>query len=164
MSAQSQQTQTRAKTAATKELEFTRTLDAPVDRVFKAWTDPKQLAQWWGPEGFTNPTCEIEPRLDGRLYIVMRGPDGADYPMSGRITEIRPPSRLAFTNIAEDKNGTPHLEGFTAVSLTEQDGKTLLHVQTGAVTLTEQGAGMLDGMEQGWSQTLGRLEKFLSKK
>src|SRR6185437_2523494 len=64
----------------------------PVSRhqVFRAWTDAKHLARWWGPKDFTNPVCEIEPRVGGRLRIVMRGPDGTDYPMQGTITDIRP--------------------------------------------------------------------------
>jgi len=55
-------------------LVITRVFDAPRALVFKAWTDPKRVAQWWGPNGFTNPVCELD---------VMRGPDGTIYPKLG---------------------------------------------------------------------------------
>lgn len=83
-----------------REVIITRVFDAPRALVFKAWTDAAQLAQWWGPQGFTNPVCEFEARLGGKIRIHMRAPDGTLYPMKGEIREIAPPERLAFTNIA----------------------------------------------------------------
>src|SRR6202167_2121007 len=88
-----------------KEIIITRVFDAPRALVFKAWTDPKHLAQWWGPKGFTNPVCEIDARIGGALRIHMRGPDGSIYPMKGVIREIAAPERLVFTNIAVDASG-----------------------------------------------------------
>src|SRR5215471_5530713 len=82
-----------------------RVFDAPRALVWKAWTDPKMMAQWFGPRGFTNPICELDVRIGGSLRIVMRGPDGTDYPMKGKFREITPPERLVFTNIAIDKDG-----------------------------------------------------------
>ncbi len=55
----------------TKELILTRILDAPRELVFKAWTDPKMLAEWWGPKGVTNPICEIDAKVGGKIHIVM---------------------------------------------------------------------------------------------
>jgi uncharacterized protein YndB with AHSA1/START domain len=57
-----------------------RVFDAPPALVWKAWTDPKMMAEWFGPRGFTNPVCELDVRVGGSLRIVMRGPDGQDYP------------------------------------------------------------------------------------
>ncbi len=57
--------------------------DAPRELVFKAWTDPKQVAQWWGPHGFSNPVCELGLRPGADIRIHMRGPDGTVYPMTG---------------------------------------------------------------------------------
>lgn len=65
------------------ELVLTRTFDAPRELVFKAWTDAKQLAEWWGPKGFTNPVCDIDVRPGGAIRIDMTGPDGTVYPMGG---------------------------------------------------------------------------------
>ena len=76
------------KSLAEREITITRIFDAPRALVFKAWTDAAQLAQWWGPKGFTNPVCEIDARVGGAIRIHMRAPDGAIYPMGGEIREI----------------------------------------------------------------------------
>jgi uncharacterized protein YndB with AHSA1/START domain len=109
-----------------REVTITRIFNAPRAVVFRAWTDPVQLAQWWGPKGFTNPVCEIDVRIGGALRIHMRGPDGSIYPMKGEFREIVPPERLAFTNIALDEAGNAILEGFTTVTFADDGGKTTL--------------------------------------
>ncbi|MGH6865784.1 MAG: SRPBCC domain-containing protein [Methyloceanibacter sp.] len=90
---------------AEAEVTLTRLIDTPRARVFKAWIGPQQLAEGWGPEGVTNPVCEIDPRPGGRIWIVMRGHDGVDYPMSGRFQEIAEPEGLVLTEVAEDNQG-----------------------------------------------------------
>jgi uncharacterized protein YndB with AHSA1/START domain len=146
-----------------RELVITRIIDAPRDLVFKAWTEPKHMAQWWGPKGFTNPVCEMDVRPGGTLRIVMRAPDGVEYPMTGVFREIVTPERLVFTTVAEDQEGNPHLEGLTIVTFAEHDGKTTLTVQTSAVGLTPESARMLEGMEAGWTQSLERLAEYVAK-
>jgi uncharacterized protein YndB with AHSA1/START domain len=141
---------------------LTRIFDAPRALVWKAWTDPKMMAQWFGPRGFTNPVCDLDVRVGGSLRIVMRGPDGSDYPMKGEFLEITPPERLVFTNIATDKDGKHLLEGETTVILTESGGRTTLTLQTHATGLVPIAPQMLAGMEAGWNQSIDRLaELFL---
>lgn len=142
---------------------ITRIFDAPRSLVWKAWTDPKLMAQWWGPQGFTNPVCELDVRVGGAWRIVMRSSDGIEYPCGGVYREIVEPERLAFTNIATDKDGNPILDGFTTVTFTEHGGKTTLALQTRAVALVAYAAAYLTGMEAGWSQSLDRLEEQLAK-
>jgi uncharacterized protein YndB with AHSA1/START domain len=88
-----------------------RVFDAPRALVWKAWTDPKMMAQWFGPRGFTNPVCELDVRVGGTLRIVMRGPDGQDYPMIGKFREVAdwslPTSRLTMTAIICSKAKPP---------------------------------------------------------
>ena len=72
---------------------LTRVFDAPRALVWKAWTDLKMMARWFGPRGFTNPVCELDVRVGGSLRIVMRGPDGNDYPMKGVFREVIAPER-----------------------------------------------------------------------
>src|SRR5262249_39089110 len=72
---------TTRKPVAERELTFVRTFDAPRDLVFSMWTDPKHLAQWWGPHQFDNPVCEADARAGGALLIHMRGPDGSIHVM-----------------------------------------------------------------------------------
>ena len=74
------------------ELFLTRTFDASPDVVFKAWTDPTVLTQWWGPKGYTNPVCEVDPQPGGAIRIHMRAPDGTTYPMTGVYESIVEPT------------------------------------------------------------------------
>jgi uncharacterized protein YndB with AHSA1/START domain len=93
-----------------REIVFKHVFNAPRDLVFIAWTDPKHMAQWWGPKGFANPVCELDIRPNGAIFIHMRGPDGIVYPMKGIFHEIVEPERLVFTSTAfEDKEGNPQL-------------------------------------------------------
>src|SRR5271155_561565 len=101
---------------AEREITITRTFDAPRALVFEAWTDAKVLAQWWGPQGFTNPRCEFDAKVGGVIRIDMRAPDGAIYPMQGEVREIVSPERLVFTNMALDANGSPVTAGLTTVT------------------------------------------------
>jgi uncharacterized protein YndB with AHSA1/START domain len=141
---------------------LTRIIDAPRERVFQAWTDPKQLARWWGPKCFTNPVCEVDARPGGALRIVMRAPDGAEYPMKGVFQEVVEPERLVFTNIAVDQQGNHILEGFTTITFVDHEGKTKLTVQTGAVAMVGYAAAYLEGMEAGWTQSLESLEELVA--
>lgn len=142
-------------------VKLTHVFDAPRVLVWKAWTDPKMMAQWFGPRGFTNPVCELDVRVGGSLRIVMRGADGNDYPMKGEFCEVTPPERLVFTNIAVDSEGRHLLEGETTVIFAESGGKTTLTLQTCAVGLAPIAPQMLAGMEAGWSQSLDKLEELL---
>jgi uncharacterized protein YndB with AHSA1/START domain len=143
--------------ALERELVITRIFDAPRGLVFKAWTDPEHLAQWWGPKGFTAPICEMEGRTGGALRILMRGPDGAEYPMTGVIREIVEPERLVFTSVAMDEDGKRLLEGVTTVTFAEQGAKTKLTLHTRAVGLVADAARKLEGMDAGWTQSIDRL-------
>jgi uncharacterized protein YndB with AHSA1/START domain/DNA-binding transcriptional ArsR family regulator len=145
-----------------KEVTITRLFDAPRELVFKAWTDPKQLAQWWGPHGFTNPVCELDVRPGGTLLIDMRGPDGVVYPNKGVFHEIVEPERLVFTTSSfEDAEGNLQLEVLNTVTFAELGGKTKLTLQAVVVKSTSPVDAALTGMEEGWNQSLDRLAKHL---
>jgi uncharacterized protein YndB with AHSA1/START domain len=142
---------------AKRSLVITRVFDAPRALLWKAWTDPRHLAQWWGPRGFTNPVCEVDPRQGGVLRIVMRGPDGVEYPMTGVFRAIVEPERLIFTSVARDSEGRALLDAVTTVSFAEQGARTKLTVEASAVALVAAAERMLDGMEPGWTQSIERL-------
>ena len=148
---------------AERELTITRVFDAPRALVFKVWTDPEHLAQWWGPQGFTNPVCEFDARVGGELRIHMRGPDGCVYPMKGVIREFVPPERLVFTSIAVDAVGNHLLEGLTTVLFDEENGKTKLTLHTGMVAVTEMAKVNLRGMEMGWTQSIDKLQAYIAR-
>jgi uncharacterized protein YndB with AHSA1/START domain len=140
---------------------ITRVFDAPRALVWKAWTDAAMMSQWFGPRGFTTPVCEVYARAGGALRIVMRGPDGAEYPMKGVFREAIEHERLVFSNIAIDDDGNHLLEGVTTVTFSERDGKTTMRLHTHAVGKVPIAAQMLAGMEAGWTQTIDKLEELV---
>jgi uncharacterized protein YndB with AHSA1/START domain len=146
-----------------RELTIVRTFDAPRALVFRAWTDPKMMVQWWAPRHFTNPVCELDVRIGGALRIVMRGPDGSEHPMKGVFTEVVTNERIVFTNIAVDAAGNHLLEGKTVVTLEDVGGKTKMTLVTRAVGKVPQAAFMLGGMEQGWTESIDKLEALLAQ-
>jgi uncharacterized protein YndB with AHSA1/START domain len=149
--------------ATKREVVITRIFDAPRGLVFKAWTHPEHMARWWGPQGFTNPICELDARVGGAWRIVMRSPAGIEYPCGGVYREIVEPERLVFTNIATDNEGNPVLDGLTTVIFAEHGGKTKLTLQTRAVALVAHATAYLAGMEAGWTQSLERLAEELAR-
>jgi uncharacterized protein YndB with AHSA1/START domain len=155
-----------AASAVREELTLTRIVGAPRALVFKAWTDPKQVVQWWGPRGFTNPVCEMDVRPGGAIRIDMRGPDGTVYPMGGVFKEIVEPERIIFISTAlEDEHGKPLLEILNTITFEDFHGITKLTLHARLLTpdfrMTPQVAAALSGMEQGWSESLYRLADHL---
>jgi uncharacterized protein YndB with AHSA1/START domain len=144
------------------ELTLTRFYDAPRELVYQMWTDPVHLALWWGPRSFTNPVCQVDVQAGGTIRIIMRAPDGTRFPMSGTYRQVEPPRSLGYTFIALDDDGNPVLDGETAVTFDAMDGKTKLTVQTCAIGLMDGAQQMIDGMENGWSQSLDRLDALLA--
>ncbi len=147
-----------------QEIVFTRVFDAPRALVFKVWTDPKHLAQWWGPKGFTNPVCEWDLRPGGAILVHMRAPDGTIYPMTGVYDEVVEPERLAFTCGAHaDEKGRPIFQVQNIVTFAEQDGRTTLTLTARVIFQTPAAAPHLAGMQEGWTQSLERLETHVLK-
>jgi uncharacterized protein YndB with AHSA1/START domain len=146
-------------------LVLTRTFAAPRALVFKAWTEPKQMARWWGPKGFTNPVCEMDVRPGGDIRINMRAPDGVEYPMTGFFREVVPPERLVFVCHAHpDEEGNPRLEVVNTVTFAERAGKTTLTVQAVVVRARPGSETAIGGMETGWTQSLDRLADLVVRR
>lgn len=151
-----------------KELTMTRTFDAPREVVFNAWTDPELVAQWWGPNGVTNPTCEWDAKPGGNIHIVMfAGQElgdfaGQEWPMTGQFKEVNSPEKLVYTANAI-VNGKEVLQTLTTVTFTERESKTEITVHIQVTKTTPEAAGPLQGMEIGWMQQLDKLVKFISK-
>jgi uncharacterized protein YndB with AHSA1/START domain len=155
-----------------KELSITREFNAPRDLVFKAWTDPKIIAQWFGPAGFTNPVCKCEPRVGGEIHVVMRANDEIaksmgfrDAPMRGVFQEVTPPEKLVFTNNAVDADDNIVLDGLTTVRFEDIGGnKTRMHFHTRAQGTLPQVVFMLQGMEAGWTQSFDKMDAMFAGK
>jgi uncharacterized protein YndB with AHSA1/START domain/ketosteroid isomerase-like protein len=145
------------KPVATREITVSRTFAAPRVLVFSMFTDPKHLAAWWGPHGFTNPVCEADAREGGRILIHMRAPDGNVHPMGGIFHEVKPHDRIVFTSFVDLPDGRRVLEGINTVTFEEQRGLTKVTVHARAEGYVDFAAQMLAGMEAGWSQSLDKL-------
>ena len=153
-----------------KELVIERTLDAPIGTVWQAWTDPKMIVKWWGPNGVTIPECEIDLRVGGKIYIVMEageamGPyKGTKWPMLGKFTSVEPHSSLAYEAKAwtEGHNDTTQIDQVTEIRFEEQDGKTRLTVKATINKIGPDAKMAVQGMEMGFNQELDKLAKFLA--
>jgi uncharacterized protein YndB with AHSA1/START domain len=143
------------------DLVMTRTFDAPRELVFKAWTDPKQVGQWWGPHGFTNPRCQVDARPGGAIEIDMRAPNGVVYPMKAVFAEVTEPERLVFVTSALDDKGNSMFDVRNTVTFVDRRGKTELTLEAQVIRATAVAPQYLRGMEVGWSQSLERLEAHL---
>ena len=143
------------------DLVMTRVFDAPRELVFKAWTETKHVAQWWGPKSFTNPVCEMDVRPGGAIRIHMRAPDGVVYPMTGVFQEIVVPERLVFVGSALDDKGNSMFDVLNTVIFADQRGKTALTLQLRVIKATAAAPQYLKGMEMGWTQSLDRLAALL---
>ncbi|BCU78431.1 SRPBCC family protein [Luteolibacter sp. LG18] len=148
--------------AKLREVVQSRLLDTHVEDAFDAWIDAGRLAEWWGPEGFTNPLCQFEPRPGGLIHIHMRAPDGTVYPMSGVVQDVAPPERLEFLSAALGPDEKPLFEVHNTVTFTPEEGKTRLklHARLNGGP-TPESLPYLAGMQTGWSQSLDRLQTYL---
>ena len=90
-------------TTSDRELIVEKTLNAPIDLVWKAWTDPDHIKNWWGPTGFTNTIHKMEVRPGGEWELVMHGPDGTDYKNRSIFKEIAKHKRIVFDHVSGPK-------------------------------------------------------------
>jgi uncharacterized protein YndB with AHSA1/START domain len=118
-------TEVQAAPTTDRDLVFNRIINAPREKVFRAWTEPELLKQWFAPLPYTTPVAELELRPGGANFIVMRGPDGQDMPNRGVYLEIVKNERIVFTD-AYTKAWEPSQKPFMTVVLTfeDVDGKT----------------------------------------
>jgi uncharacterized protein YndB with AHSA1/START domain len=148
---------------AGREFLITREFDAPRELVFKAWTDPKHLAQWWGPRGFTNPVCEWDARPGREIHVIMRAPNGARYPMGGEFREVVAPEKLVFTSGALDEKGGMLFEFLHTATFAEKNRKTKLALRSRVIKTTADANKYIGGFEAGMTQSLEKLVEFLAK-
>ena len=152
-----------------KEVTFEREYDAPIRRVWEAWTDPEQLKKWWGPNDVTIPECEVDLRVGGRIYIVMEAGEamgeykGTRWPMEATFTVVEEPAKLTYEAKAwtEGMEDTTTIETVQELTLSEEGGKTKLHLKA-AILKAGPDAGMaVEGMRYGYDQQLDKLSRLL---
>lgn len=158
-------------TQQVEELIITRMFDAPREQVWKYWSDPELVKQWWGPKGFTAPVAKIDFRVGGEYLMCMRSPEGKDYWSTGIYRIIMPHERIECTDSFSDENGNIvpasqygmsgdfPLEMFAAITFENIGGKTKLTLRhLGFPSESDR-----DMAKEGWSQSLDKLEEVISE-
>jgi uncharacterized protein YndB with AHSA1/START domain len=155
---------TESSPTANRELSLTRIIDAPRDKVFKAWTDAELLKQWFAPLPWTTPRAELDVRPGGSNLIVMRGPDGQEFPNRGVYLEVVKNERLVFTD-AYTEDWQPAQKPFMTVILTfeEQGGKTKYTARVRHWTQADRGTHEKMGFHTGWGQCADQLAALVAK-
>ena len=134
-----------------RDLILTRIVDAPPEKVYQAWANPELLKQWFAPLPWTTPIVEADVRAGGASLIVMRSPDGSDYPYQGVYLEVVENVRIVLTN-AYTKAWEPSTKPFTTVILTFEPhaGKTKYTALVRHWSVEDREAHEKMGFHVGW--------------
>ena len=151
-------------TNTSRELSLSRIIDAPREKVFKAWTDPELLKQWFAPLPWTTPHAELDVRPGGANLIVMKGPQGQEFPNRGIYLEVVENERLVFTD-AYTGAWEPAEKPFMTVILTFDDhgGKTKYTARVRHWSVADRETHEKMGFHAGWGQCADQLEALVSK-
>jgi uncharacterized protein YndB with AHSA1/START domain len=147
-------------TPADREIHIERVFDAPRDRVFAVYTDPRLIPEWWGPRDTTTVVDEMDVRPGGSWRFVMRSADGSESGFRGVYREVTPPERIVQTFEWEGMPGHICVETATFEDLGDRTKVTTVSL----FHTTEERDGMLgSGMEGGLNETYARLDELLAR-
>jgi uncharacterized protein YndB with AHSA1/START domain len=154
----------KAASTSDRELVLTRLIDAPRAKVYRAWTEPELLKQWFAPLPWTTPSAELDVRPGGANMIVMRDPEGRDFPNHGVYLEVVENERLVITD-AYTKAWEPSEKPFMTVILTFEDegGKTRYTARARHWTAADREAHEKMGFHEGWGQCADQLAALVAK-
>jgi uncharacterized protein YndB with AHSA1/START domain len=138
-------------------LRLSRVLPAPREVVYRALTDPAELAKWWGPKGFTSPSVDFDPQVGGSYRIAMQPPDGDLFHLSGEFREVDPPARLSYT-FRWDPPDPGDRETLATLVLEDRGEETEVLFTQGEFA-TEERRALHEG---GWTDGFERLEQLLA--
>ena len=134
-----------------RELVLTRLIDAPREKLYRCWTEPALMKQWFAPKPYETPVVEVDVRPGGANLIVMRGPDGQDMPNRGIYLEVVPNERLVFTDAFTEAWQTSAKPFMTVILTFEPQGaKTLYTARVRHWTVEDREAHEKMGFHQGW--------------
>ena len=147
-----------------RELVLTREIEAPPEKLFKAWTQPELLKQWFAPLPFTTPHAELDVRPGGSSLIVMRGPDGNEFPNPGVYLEVVENERIVSTD-AYTKAWEPSEKPFMTLILTFEDeaGKTRYTARVLHWAVADREMHEKMGFHEGWGQCADQLAALVTK-
>jgi uncharacterized protein YndB with AHSA1/START domain len=152
----------------TKELTITRTFDAPVDLVWRAWTKPEIMKQWWGPKNFTTPSLIMDFKVGGKYLSCMRSPDDVDYWSTGVYKEIVPLKKIVCTDSFSNTEGkiiSAALYGMSpdyppemqiTINFEDLNDKTKMTLSHDGIPESDQAM-----CSQGWNESFDKLAEML---
>jgi len=145
----------------TKAIFIKRTFNAPREQVFRAWTRPDELMKWFGPEGFTTHSADVDLRIGGNYRIGLRPPEGEVFYHQGTYREIDPPEKLTFTWLLEDQDcaGSQNESAETLVTVEFRDLGAATEVSLTHEFLPSEKAR--EGHEYGWNGCFDSLARKL---
>lgn len=149
--------------ASDRELVLTRLIDASRDKLFRAWTEPDLLKQWFAPLPYTTSVAELDVRPGGTSFIVMRAPDGTGMPNQGVYLDVVRNERLVVTD-AYTEAWIPSQKPFMTVILTleEEGGKTRYTARVQHWSVEDCEAHKKMGFHEGWGQCTDQLEALVA--
>jgi len=149
---------------AERELVLTRTINVPREKVYRAWTDAEQMKQWFAPKPWTTPVAQLDVRPGGANLIVMRSPEGQDFPNRGVYLEVIPNQRLVFTD-AYVEAWQPSEKPFMTVMLTFEDegGKTKYTACVRHWSIADRQQHEQMGFHEGWGRCTDQLAELVAR-
>ena len=147
-----------------RDLVLTRLIDAPREKLYRAWTEPALLTQWFAPKPWSTPRAEMDLRVGGGSTVVMADENGTEYPNKGQYLEIVPNEKLVFTD-AFVGDWAPSAKPFMTVVLTFEDkgGKTLYTATVRHWTVEDRKAHEQMGFHEGWGLCTTQLEDLVAR-
>lgn len=144
-------------------IRVTREFDFPRTVVFDAWTDAGKISRWWGPNGFSTTTEELDFKVGGEWRFTMHGPDGTDYPNRIVYTDIKKPECIKYDHFGhKDEDGDPpHFKA--TINFIEMGDKTRINMQMLFPSVEAHEQAVEYGAVEGATQTLDRSAKFLTE-
>ena len=151
----------------TNELKMSRIYNAPRPLVWKVWTDPKHLRQWWGPFAPEHTTCEMDFRVGGEFRVMMKTPEGEIVPAAGEFLEIVEPERIVYEGDARAPTacgcGLPPKARVTVLFESLMQTKTQLTIETQFPDEAALHAANAAGFSTSWNKTLDEIGPYLEK-
>lgn len=140
-----------------------RAFEAPRELVYRVWTDPKYVQQWWGVEGSTIVFCELDVRAGGKFRIDMKAADGTIYVNRGTYLEVVVNERIVTQDEREAHTTTGNIPAGThTVTFTDVDDKTLVTLTSRFATIEDRDRMVRYGMVDGIRQSLTRFERIIT--
>ena len=153
------------KSAETMSMTVTTVFDAPIERIWKLWDDPRQLERWWGPPTYPATFVEHDLRASGRMSYYMTGPNGERPHGWWQVRSVNAPHRIDFESGFADENGSkdPNLPSMDLrITLRERDsGGTEMTIEIVFGSLEEMGTIMSMGMEEGRTAAVTQLDAIV---